>query len=123
MPVANPASLPTTRSLYTVLKSPFVHKKAQENFEKRVYKKIINVYDTSPQVVDMWLRYLNNNSVQGVGMSVKLKEFVELGAGRKEVEAVQSRFGMREEIEKQAEGLKKDLGEDGDVDQAGESKA
>lgn len=112
-----------TRSLYTVPKSPFVHKKAQENFESRKYTKVIVLYDAHPRVVDMYLRYLTQNSIAGVGMKVKTHEFLELGVGKGEVEGVLKRFSRgagEEEVLKQVEGLKKDLGEDVKVDK-GES--
>ena len=118
IPASRPASLPRTRSLYTVPKSPFVHKKAQENFESRTYKKVILLYDAHPRVVDMYLRYLTQNSIAGVGMKVKTHEFLELGVGKGEMEGVLKRFGQsgEEEVLKQVEGLKRDLGEDIKVD-------
>ncbi|KAJ9120572.1 hypothetical protein QFC22_002501 [Naganishia vaughanmartiniae] len=76
MPVSRPAALPVTRSLYTVLKSPFVHKKAQENFEKKYHARVIKVWDTERDVVDKWLRYLKKYSIGGVGMKAVVFDWV-----------------------------------------------
>ncbi|KAJ9116024.1 hypothetical protein QFC24_006865 [Naganishia onofrii] len=76
MPVSRPATLPVTRSLYTVLKSPFVHKKAQENFEKKYHARVIKVWDTERDVVDKWLRYLKKYSIGGVGMKAVVFDWV-----------------------------------------------
>lgn len=72
----------------------------------------------------MYLRYLTQNSIAGVGMKVKTHEFLELGVGRGEMEGVLKRFGQsgEEEVLKQVEGLKRDLSEDVKVDK-GESEA
>ncbi|OWZ35532.1 30S ribosomal protein S10, mitochondrial [Cryptococcus neoformans c45] len=86
VPTSLPAFLPREKSLYTVLKSPFVKKKAQENFERRTHKRAIKVYDADREAVDLWLRYLRQNALPGVGMKAYIHEWVELGFGRKEAE-------------------------------------
>lgn len=86
IPTSLPAFLPREKSLYTVLKSPFVKKKAQENFERRTHKRAIKVYDADREAVDLWLRYLRQNALPGVGMKAYIHEWVELGFGRKEAE-------------------------------------
>ncbi len=50
--VAGPIPLPTKVSRYTVLKSRFVHKDSREQFEIRVHKRLIDVYDPTQQTVD-----------------------------------------------------------------------
>ena len=47
--IVGPIPLPTDRSLYTVLKSPHVNKKAQEQFEMRVHKRLIDIVNPTPQ--------------------------------------------------------------------------
>ncbi|WVR09563.1 ribosomal protein S10 [Kwoniella sp. DSM 27419] len=84
IPTSLPAFLPREKSLYTVLKSPFVKKKAQENFERRTHKRAIKVYDATQEGVDLWLRYLRQNGLPGVGMKAYIHERVELGFGQKE---------------------------------------
>ncbi|KAI9458986.1 ribosomal protein S10 domain-containing protein [Boletus coccyginus] len=45
IPATRPIPLPTQRSMWTVLRGPFVHKKSQENFERRVHKRVIKAWD------------------------------------------------------------------------------
>jgi small subunit ribosomal protein S10 len=97
--------------LYTVLKGPFVHKKAQENFEKRTHRRAIKVFDTDKEVLDLWLRYLKKNSIGGVGMKAQVWENVEFGYAGKEgemISEIESKGG--EDIEKAAEKIMKELG-------------
>ena len=115
MPTSGAAALPTTKSLWTVIKSPFVHKKAQENFERRTHRRIIKVYDTDRDTVDLWLRYLRKNGIGGVGMKAMVHEWVEYGFGRKEIEGLEKEWeeGMTAgDVEKAAEKLVKALSTD-----------
>lgn len=50
--IAGPIPLPTNRTLYTVVKSPHVYKKGREQFEMRVHKRLIDVYDPTPKTID-----------------------------------------------------------------------
>ncbi|RKY66139.1 MAG: 30S ribosomal protein S10 [Candidatus Latescibacterota bacterium] len=54
--VAGPIPLPTKRSVYTVLRSPHVDKKSREQFEIRIHKRLIDIYDASPETVDALTR-------------------------------------------------------------------
>lgn len=50
--VAGPIPLPTRKSLYTVVKSPHVYKKGREQFEMRVHKRLIDVFEPTPKTID-----------------------------------------------------------------------
>jgi len=50
--VSGPIPLPTKRSVYTVLRSPHVNKKAREQFEIRVHKRLIWITNVTPKAVD-----------------------------------------------------------------------
>ncbi|HLC38650.1 MAG TPA: 30S ribosomal protein S10 [Patescibacteria group bacterium] len=50
--VSGPIPLPTQRTLYTVLKSPNVHKDAREQFEMRVHKRLIDIVNPTSKTVD-----------------------------------------------------------------------
>jgi small subunit ribosomal protein S10 len=120
IPTSRPAFLPTSKSLYTVLKGPFVHKKAQENFEKRTHRRAIKVFDTDKEVLDLWLRYLKKNSIGGVGMKAQVWENVEFGYAGKEGEMVMDVQGMGgEDIENAAEKIMKELTGEGEGAGAG----
>lgn len=67
MPLTGPRPLPTRRERWTVVKSPFVHAKSKENFERHTHKRLIRVWDSNPEVVQMWLSYITKHSVAGVG--------------------------------------------------------
>src|SRR3990167_620220 len=47
-----PIPLPTEKSRYTVLRSPFVHKDSRDQFEIRVHKRLIDIVDPTPKTVD-----------------------------------------------------------------------
>ena len=50
--LSGPIPLPTERSLYTVLRSPHVDKKSREQFELRVHKRLIELNDLTPDIID-----------------------------------------------------------------------
>ncbi|KJA22712.1 hypothetical protein HYPSUDRAFT_648366 [Hypholoma sublateritium FD-334 SS-4] len=81
LPVSQVASLPTQRRLWTVLRGPFAHKKAQENFERRVHKRAIKAWDADPEVVQRWVAYLRTHAMPGVGMKVVTWERMPLHVG------------------------------------------
>jgi small subunit ribosomal protein S10 len=70
IPASKVVSLPTKRRLWTVLRSPFVHKKSQENFERKTHKRAIKAWDADPEVVHRWITYLRANAMPGVGLKV-----------------------------------------------------
>ena len=47
--VSGPIPLPTKKEIYTVLRSPHVNKKAREQFEMRVHKRLIEVTNPNTQ--------------------------------------------------------------------------
>ena len=50
--VLGPVPLPTEIHKYTVNRSSFVHKDAREQFEMRTHKRLIDVLDPNPKVID-----------------------------------------------------------------------
>ncbi len=54
--ISGPIPLPTKRSIYTVLRSPFIDKKSREQFETRIHKRMIDIYDSNPQTVDSLMK-------------------------------------------------------------------
>ncbi|KAL1405106.1 mitochondrial 37S ribosomal protein rsm10 [Vanrija albida] len=85
IPTSGIVRLPTTKELNTVLKSPFVHKKAQQNFERKTHRRTIKVFDTEREVLDLYLRYLRRNGIAGVGIKAYVHEYVEYGFARGEI--------------------------------------
>ncbi len=54
--IVGPVPLPTSRTVYTVLRSPHVDKKSREQFETRVHKRLIDIYESTPQTVDALMK-------------------------------------------------------------------
>lgn len=68
MPLTGPKPLPTRRERWTVIRSPFAHAKSKENFERHTHKRLIRVWDTNPEIVQIWLSYISKHAITGVGM-------------------------------------------------------
>lgn len=62
-----------------MLKSNFVNKKAQENFERITMKRLITVYDGNPEVVETWLAFVRRWQYHGVGMKANVWGYEGLG--------------------------------------------
>jgi small subunit ribosomal protein S10 len=54
--VSGPVPLPTKRSVYTVLRSPHVDKKSREQFEIRTHKRLIDIWESTPQTVEALMK-------------------------------------------------------------------
>ena len=50
--VAGPIPLPTRIERYTVLRSPFIDKKSREQFEMRTHKRLLDIFEWTPQTVE-----------------------------------------------------------------------
>ena len=50
--VSGPVPLPTEIHKYTVNRSSFIHKDAREQFEMRVHKRLIDIINVNPKVID-----------------------------------------------------------------------
>ena len=67
--IAGPIPLPTEINKYTVIRSPFIDKDSREQFEMRTHKRIIDILDPNPKVMDA----LNRLSIpSGVDIAIKL---------------------------------------------------
>jgi small subunit ribosomal protein S10 len=67
--IAGPIPLPTEIHRYTVNRDVFVHKDSREQFEVRIHKRLIEVYEITPRVVDA-LQSLNLPA--GVDIEIKM---------------------------------------------------
>lgn len=47
--IVGPIPLPTERSLYTILRSPHVNRKARDQYEMLVHKRMIDIINPTPQ--------------------------------------------------------------------------
>ena len=54
--VSGPIPLPTQKKIFTVLRSPHVNKKAREQFELNAFKRLLDIYSSSPKTVDALMK-------------------------------------------------------------------
>ena len=67
--IMGPIPLPTQITKYTVNRSAFIYKDAREQFEMRIHKRVIDILDPSPKVIEA----LTNLSLpSGVTIDVKM---------------------------------------------------
>ncbi len=67
--VVGPVPLPTATHKYTVNRSTFVHKDSREQFEMRVHKRLLDVANPNPKIIDA---LMNLNLPAGVDIEVKM---------------------------------------------------
>jgi small subunit ribosomal protein S10 len=89
--------LPRITQRWTVPKSHFIFKKAQENFERRTYRRLIQIKDGNPETVQLWLAYLRKHQYYGIGMKANMWEFSEPGVG-KQMEALNEKVEHLESV-------------------------
>ncbi|MEW5907846.1 MAG: 30S ribosomal protein S10 [Patescibacteria group bacterium] len=67
--IAGPIPLPTEIRKYTVNRSTFVDKNSREQFEMRIHKRLIDILNPNPKLIDA---LTNLNLPAGVDIEVKL---------------------------------------------------
>ena len=66
--IIGPIPIPTRRRIYTVLRSPHVDKKSREQFEMKIYKRIIDIENPTPKTTNA---IKNLNIPAGVHIEIK----------------------------------------------------
>ncbi|MDO8183541.1 MAG: 30S ribosomal protein S10 [bacterium] len=67
--VEGPVPLPTEIKKYTVNRSSFIDKNSREQFEMRVHKRLLDILNPSPKIVES---LTNLNLPSGVNIDVKM---------------------------------------------------
>jgi small subunit ribosomal protein S10 len=67
--VVGPVPLPTHIKKYSVIRSPFIDKDSQEQFEIRTHKRIIDIVETTSKTIDSLTKL---NIPSGVEIDIKL---------------------------------------------------
>ncbi len=67
--ILGPIPLPTEIKKYTVNRASFVYKNAREQFEMRVHKRLIDILNPSPRIIEA---LTNLNLPSGVNIDVKM---------------------------------------------------
>jgi len=70
----NIVRLPTRKELITILRSPHVDKKAREQLGRHKTKRLICVYDTAPDVRQVFYKTLDERPPVGVMITIRDKE-------------------------------------------------
>jgi small subunit ribosomal protein S10 len=63
-----PIPLPTEIRRYTLHRSPFIYKKSMEQFEMRIHKRILDILNPSPRVLELF-----NSLDLPAGIEVEIK--------------------------------------------------
>ena len=67
--VIGPVPLPTEISKFTVNRSPFIDKDSREQFEMRTHKRLIDIPNPTPKIIDS---LMNLNLPAGVDIEIKM---------------------------------------------------
>jgi len=67
--IMGPIPLPTEIRKYTVNRSSFVHKDAREQFEMRIHKRLIDILNPAPKIIDA---LTNLTLPAGVDIEIKM---------------------------------------------------
>ncbi len=67
--IVGPVPLPTEIHKYTVNRSTFVHKNSREQFEMRSHKRLVDILNPNPKIIDA---LMNLNLPAGVDVEIKM---------------------------------------------------
>jgi len=67
--IAGPVPLPTSRQVFTVLRSPNIDKDSREQFEMRVHKRMLDIFEPSQEITKA---LMNIDLPAGVDIEIKL---------------------------------------------------
>ena len=67
--VSGPVPLPTHIQKFSVIRSPFIDKDSQEQFEIRTHKRLIDIVETTSKTIDALAKL---NLPSGVGIDIKI---------------------------------------------------
>src|SRR3989338_5467533 len=67
--VVGPVPLPTAKTKFSVNRSTFIKKTAQEQYEMRVHKRLIDILNPNPKAIDA---LMNLNLPSGVDVELKM---------------------------------------------------
>lgn len=115
LPAKGPVPLPRITERWTVPRSNFVHKKSQENFERITLRRLIQIQDGHPEVVQIWLGFLQKYAYYGVGMKANVWEYSSLDVG-KEMDAQADQIKAKVDERFSLFGTRKNLSGEKDID-------
>ena len=54
--ISGPIPLPTHKRIFTVLRSTFVNKKSRDQYELSSYKRLLDIYNSTPKTIDALMK-------------------------------------------------------------------
>jgi small subunit ribosomal protein S10 len=54
--ISGPIPLPTNKKIFTVLSSPHVNKKARDQYQVSSFKRLMDIYSSTPKTVDALMK-------------------------------------------------------------------
>lgn len=79
IPVSRPTALKTVIKRWAVNKAPFVHARAKELFERRTHRRIITLYDTNQEVLQLLNKYLDLHALRPVDFIFEYIDYKAMG--------------------------------------------
>lgn len=67
--ISGPVLLPTEIKKYTILRSPHTDKKARDQFEMRIHKRLVDIYEPTPKTIEELMKL---DLPAGVDVEIKL---------------------------------------------------
>ena len=96
-------------------RSNFVHKKSQENFERITLRRLIQIQDGHPEVVQIWLGFIQKYAYYGVGMKANVWEYSSLDVA-KEMDEQADKVKDKVDQRLQLFGKRRDIADAKDVE-------
>ena len=84
--------LPVNRTIYNVIKGPFVHAKAKELFQENIHAISIQLYDADKESMMHWMDYVNKKLPSGIEMNVEMFTWHSFPTNVKTAEFENSKF-------------------------------
>lgn len=79
LPAYGPVPLPRIVERWTVPRGSFIHKKSQENFERKTLRRLVQIKDGNPETVQIWLAFLKKHAYYGIGMKANVWNYEKIG--------------------------------------------
>ena len=70
--ISGPVPLPTRKQIFTVNRSTFVNKKAREQFQLCTFKRILDIYSSTPKTIDALMKL---ELPSGVEVEIKVQSW------------------------------------------------
>ena len=74
--VSGPVPLPTRKQIFTVNRSTFVNKKAREQFQFCTFKRIIDIYSSTPKTIDALMDFSRKTGKDPIWVRKEIDGFI-----------------------------------------------